>query len=49
MADGKTLKTLRFGQESHVIDVTWTDDDQITVARAKPHARARHSCPAWAN
>src|SRR5688572_18142019 len=35
LADGSTVKTLRFGQENHVMDVTWTDDDQITVARAK--------------
>ena len=35
LSDGSTVKTLRFGQESHVRDVTWTDDDQITVARAK--------------
>ncbi|MCC8362194.1 S9 family peptidase [Lysobacter sp. A6] len=35
LADGSTVKTLRFGQESHVMGVTWTDDDQITVARAK--------------
>ena len=35
IADGSVLKTLRFGQESHVVDVTWTDDDQVTVARAK--------------
>lgn len=35
LADGSVLKTLRFGQESHVINVTWTDDDQVTVARAK--------------
>jgi len=35
LAEGKTVKTLRFGQESHVMDVTWTADDTITVARAK--------------
>ncbi len=35
LADGSTVKTLRFGQESHVRDVTWTDDELITVARAK--------------
>jgi dipeptidyl aminopeptidase/acylaminoacyl peptidase len=35
VADGSAVKTLRFGQESHVMDVTWTDDDQITVARAR--------------
>src|SRR5688500_2698043 len=29
LADGSVLKTLRFGQESHVINVTWTDDDQV--------------------
>ncbi|BCT91356.1 prolyl oligopeptidase [Lysobacter helvus] len=35
LSDGSTVKTLRFGRESHVMDVTWTDDDEITVARAK--------------
>lgn len=35
LADGSVVKVMRFGQESHVRDVTWTDDDQITVARAK--------------
>ena len=35
IATGEGLKTLRFGQESHVMNVTWTDDDQITVARAR--------------
>ncbi len=33
--DGSTVQTLRFGQNSHVMDVTWTDDDQVTVQRAK--------------
>ncbi len=35
LADGSVVKTMRFGQESHVRDVTWTDDDQIALARAK--------------
>jgi dienelactone hydrolase len=35
LADGSTVKTLRFGRESHVMGVTWTDDEEITVARAK--------------
>lgn len=35
LSAGKTIKTLRFGQESHVMDVTWTADDTLTVARAK--------------
>ena len=35
LAESKTIKTLRFGQESHVMDVTWTADDTITVTRAK--------------
>lgn len=35
VADGSTVKVLRFGQDSHVTDVTWTDDDRVTVARAK--------------
>ncbi|MUV14079.1 alpha/beta hydrolase family protein [Noviluteimonas gilva] len=35
LSDNSTVKTLRFGQNSHVMDVTWTDDDQITVQRAK--------------
>lgn len=35
LSDNKNVKTLRFGQESHVVDVTWTADDTVTVARAK--------------
>jgi len=35
LADGSTVKTMRFGQEQHVRDITWTSDDQITVARAR--------------
>jgi len=35
LADGSEVKTLRFGQESHVMDVTWTNDETITVARAR--------------
>ncbi|MGO4551807.1 alpha/beta hydrolase family protein [Lysobacter sp. 2RAF19] len=35
LSDNSTVKVLRFGQNSHVMDVTWTDDDQITVQRAK--------------
>lgn len=35
LADGSTIKTLRFGQESHVTDVTWTGDEWVTVARAR--------------
>lgn len=35
LTEGKTIKTLRFGQESHVMYVNWTADDTITVARAK--------------
>lgn len=35
LADGSTIKTLRFGQESHVTGVTWTDDETVTVARAR--------------
>lgn len=39
LADGSVVKVMRFGQESHVRDVTWTADDQITVARAKRFPR----------
>ena len=35
LSDSKALKTLRFGQENHVMNVTWTADDTITVQRAK--------------
>jgi dipeptidyl aminopeptidase/acylaminoacyl peptidase len=35
LADGSVVKTLRFGVGSHVMDVTWTNDETITVARAK--------------
>lgn len=35
LSDNTSVKTLRFGRESHVVDVTWTADDTITVARAK--------------
>src|SRR5690348_16158930 len=35
LSDNKALKTLRFGQENHVMNVTWTADDTITVQRAK--------------
>ncbi|MEF9978873.1 MAG: prolyl oligopeptidase family serine peptidase [Thermomonas sp.] len=35
LADGSTVKTLRFGQEMHVTNVTWTDDERVTVARSK--------------
>lgn len=35
LADGSLVKAMRFGQESHVMGVTWTADDQITVARAR--------------
>jgi dipeptidyl aminopeptidase/acylaminoacyl peptidase len=35
LADGTMVKALRFGQESHVRDVVWTNDEEITVARAK--------------
>lgn len=35
LADGSTVKTLRFGQESHVTSLLWTDDDQIAMERAK--------------
>lgn len=35
LADNSTVKVLRFGQESHVRDVTWTDSERITVARAR--------------
>jgi dipeptidyl aminopeptidase/acylaminoacyl peptidase len=33
--DGSVVKAMRFGQESHVRDVTWTDDDELVVARAR--------------
>ena len=35
LADGSVVKVLRFGVGSHVVDVTWTNDETITVARAK--------------
>jgi dipeptidyl aminopeptidase/acylaminoacyl peptidase len=35
LADNSTVKMLRFGQESHVVDITWTADDHIAVSRAK--------------
>lgn len=35
LSDGSKVKAFRFGQESHVRDVTWTDDEHITVARAR--------------
>jgi hypothetical protein len=35
LAEGKTVKTLRFGQESHVHGRDLDPDDTITVARAK--------------
>ena len=35
LADGSTVKTLRFGQESHVTNLIWTDDDQLVMERAK--------------
>lgn len=35
LADGSNIKTFRFGQESHVRGVTWTDSEQVTVARAR--------------
>lgn len=28
-------RSLRFGRQQHVTDITWSDDDQIVVARAK--------------
>jgi dipeptidyl aminopeptidase/acylaminoacyl peptidase len=35
LADGSVVKTMRFGREQHVRDITWTADDQITMARAR--------------
>ena len=35
LSDNSTIKTLRFGQESHVRGIAWTGDETITVARAK--------------
>lgn len=34
LATGKT-QVLRFARQQHVIDVTWTADDQVVVSRAK--------------
>ena len=48
LADGSTIKTLRFGQESHVAAVTWTDDETVTVARAKRFPW-RSSLAPWGN
>ena len=35
LSDGSTVKMLRFGQESHVSNLSWSDDDQIVMERAK--------------
>lgn len=35
LSDGSAVKTLRFGQESHVTSVGWSDDDQLVMERAK--------------
>jgi len=35
LADGSIVKTLRFGVNSHVTNILWTDDTQIAMERAK--------------